>query len=55
MIESIITFFKDIETVAFIVKDAAILILIASTLDRIQKGGEERYFRLIFLALLFTI
>lgn len=38
-----------------VIKDAALLILIAVTLDRIQRGGEDRYFRLVFLAILFTI
>ena len=38
-----------------IVKDAALIILISVTLDKIIKGGDDKWYRLIFLVLLFTL
>lgn len=35
-----------------VVKDAAIVIIMAATLDQIRKGSEDRVYRLVFLILL---
>jgi hypothetical protein len=38
-----------------IVKDGAILIMIVTTLDRIRKGGDERWHRVLFIMILFLL
>lgn len=42
----------NIVTFLTIVKDAGLTIMIGATLDRIEKGGDEKWHRIIFLALL---
>lgn len=37
-----------------VVKDAALCILIAVTMDRIEQGDKYRWARLVFMILLFT-
>lgn len=44
-----------IAVICSIVKDAAIVILIAVTLDRIRKGGDDRFYRIVFLVILLTL
>lgn len=38
-----------------VIKDAAVIILIAVTLMRIKRGGDDKWFRIVFLGLLFTL
>lgn len=44
-----------ISAVATTVKDAALVILMAVTLDRIRKGGDSKWYRIIFLLILLTL
>jgi len=43
------------EVLFSVIKDAALIILISLTLDKIMKGGDDRYYRLIFLVILLTL
>jgi hypothetical protein len=39
-------------SILYVIKDAGLTIVMAATLDRIERGGDEKWHRIIFLALL---